>query len=91
MGDWVLTAAPPGSPRGFTHAHLQRGAERVELRYCHNELADLAVTMECIEADFTRRCDALRAPRAETARAPAGFPDPQVVAEYSRPLRDRHA
>ncbi|MER0246394.1 hypothetical protein AAHZ94_31355 [Streptomyces sp. HSW2009] len=91
MGDWVLTATPPGSPRGFTHAHLQRGAEFVHLRYCQAELADLATTMERIEADFVQRCEALRGPRAESARAPAGRSDPQPKLPYARLPQDDHA
>ncbi|WEV27818.1 hypothetical protein OYE22_23525 [Streptomyces sp. 71268] len=92
MGDWVLTATPPGSPRGFTRAHLQRGAECVQLRYCQAELADLAATIKGIETDFARRCDALRASGgAESARAPASrFETP--FADQRAPLpQDRHA
>ncbi|MFE6780369.1 hypothetical protein [Streptomyces sp. NPDC057702] len=92
MGDWVLTATPAGSPRGFTHAHLQRGAEYVQLRYCQAELRDLAAAMKGIETDFARRCDALRAPGLpESARAAADRPPPPLAGPLPPPRRERHA
>ncbi|MBB5934943.1 hypothetical protein [Streptomyces zagrosensis] len=88
MGDWVLTAVPTNGPRGFTRAHLQRGVERVEVRYCLAELVELAATVARIETEFIQGCDELR-------RAPTEMVHPHepgaVLPRSSYLRQDHHA
>ena len=67
LGEWTFTPAPESSaPDAF--AILQRGSERVELRFSSVPLKDFLVTLSRIQGEFTHLSEAAELPAAHETR-----------------------